>query len=124
VISVEIDSKEAQAALQQMDAAVRAVGALTLDAGSPLPYAFGIETGRHRGGRLARRAGGAHMIERGIAQSGATLENWVAEGIPYGPAGVNGAIRRWGRLVARPAIQGFTPVLTGALRASITVVPR
>ena len=59
MISVEIDSKAAQAALLEMDAAVRAVGALTLDAGSPLPYAFGIETGRKRSGALARRKGGA-----------------------------------------------------------------
>jgi hypothetical protein len=124
MISVEIDSKEAQAALLEMDAAVRAVGAMTLDAGSALPYAFGIETGRKRSGALARRKGGAFMFERGIAQAGPTLETWVADGIPYGPQGVNNAIRRWGRIVARPAIQGFTPVLTGALRQSITVVPR
>ncbi len=64
------------------------------------------------------------MIERGIAQAGPTLETWVADGIPYGVQGVNNAIRRWGRIVARPAIQALTPVLTGALRQSITVVPR
>lgn len=121
---VELDSKEAQRAIAQMEAAVRAVGALQLDAGSDLPYAFGIETGRRRDGRLARRAGGAHMVERGIAQAGPTLEVWVADGVPYGVQGVNNAVRRWGRMVARPAIQGFTPVLTGALRRSITVVPR
>lgn len=121
---VEVDSKEAQRAIAEMEAARRAVGALGLDAGSDLPYAFGIETGRRRDGRLARRAGGAHMVERGIAQAGPTLETWVAEGIPYGPGGVNNAVKRWGRLVARPAIQSLTPVRTDALRASITVVPR
>jgi hypothetical protein len=124
VIHVEIDSQEAQAALREMDAAARAVGAMTLDAGSDLPYAFGIETGRKRSGALARRKGGAHMIEQGIARSGPQLEAWVADGIPYGVQGVNNAIRRWGRLVARPAIQALTPVLVGTLRTSITVVPR
>jgi hypothetical protein len=121
---VDIDSKEAEAAIREMDAAVRAVGALGLDAGSNLPYAFGIETGRRRDGRLARRKGGAHMVERGIAQAGPQLESMVADGIPYGVQGVNNAVRRWGRLVARPAIQALTPVVTGALRDSITVVPR
>lgn len=124
MITVELDSEAAEAALRDMEAACRAVGAMTLDAGSDLPYAFGIETGRHRGGRLARRAGGAHMIERGIERAGPTLETWVADGIPYGPQGVNNAVRRWGRLVAQPAIRALTPVVTGALRASITVVPR
>ena len=40
------------------DAAATAGGA-RLSVTSDLPYAYGIETGRHRGGTLARRAGGA-----------------------------------------------------------------
>ena len=123
MIHVELDSEAAEAALRDMEAGCRAVGALTLDAGSDLPYAFGIETGRHRGGRLARRAGGAHMIQQGVEQMGPTLESWVAEGIAYGPQGVNNAVRRI-RYPMRAAIQALTPVVTGALRASITVVPR
>lgn len=121
---VEIESEAAERALADMDAACRAVGALRLDAGSDLPYAFGIETGRHPSGRLARRAGGAHMVERGIERAGPQLERMVADGIPYGVQGVNNAIARWARIVARPAIQALTPVQTGALRRSITVSPR
>lgn len=124
MFKVTLDSTEAERAIAEMEAAVRAVDALRLDIGSTLPYAFGIETGRRRDGRLARRAGGARMVERGIAQAGPTLEAWVAEGIPYGPQGVNNAVRRWGRLVALPAVRSFTPVVSGALRRSMTAIPR
>lgn len=124
MIHVTVESAEAQAAVARIADASRAVGAMRLEAGSGLVYAFGIETGFKRSGALARRAGGAFMFERGIAQAGPRLGVWVADGIPYGVQGVNAAIRRWGSLVARPAIRGFTPVLTGALRESVRVVPR
>ena len=38
----------------------------SIDRTSPWQYAFGIETGRRPKGRLARRAGGAEMLQTGI----------------------------------------------------------
>jgi hypothetical protein len=35
---------------------------------SSLPYAFGIHEGRHRGGKLARRAGGSFYIRRAVEE--------------------------------------------------------
>lgn len=113
--------KEAQAALARLDAGCRAVGAMRLAATNDRVYAFGIETGRKRSGALARRAGGARMYERGLADAGPQLERMVADGLPYGAGGVNNAVRRWGRSVAEPSIRQYTPVLTGALRNAVRV---
>lgn len=116
-----VGAKEARAALDRLDAGCRAVGALRLAATNALPYAYGIETGRHRSGGLARRAGGAHMYEQGLAAAGPQLERMVADGLPYGAGGVNNAVARWGRSVAEPSIRRYTPVVTGALRNAVRV---
>jgi hypothetical protein len=121
VIRVELDDKEARAALDRLDAGCRAVGAIRLAATNDRAYAYGIETGRHAGGRLARRAGGARMYERGLADAGPQLEAMVADGVPYGAGGVNAATARWGRSVAEPSIRKYTPVRSGALRGAVRV---
>lgn len=121
MIRIEADTSVVQRYFEQLDAAAHAVGATRLQFSSSLPYVYGIETGRRRSGRLARRAGGAWMFQRGLARSQDQLASMVADGLPYGPGGINAAVQRWGRNVALPAIRSYTPVRTGALRASVRV---
>lgn len=94
-----------------------ASGRVTID--SPLPYAYGIETGRHRGGRLARRAGGAWMLRRGLAAAMPSVREIARGSDPTDPVWATLLVRLGGR--ARDRARGYTPVVTGALRASLRV---
>lgn len=52
--------------------------------GSPLQYAYGIETGRHRGGRLARRAGGVFYLTRATEHVIPTVRSRMATAVKDG----------------------------------------
>lgn len=118
----------ADAAQQSLARAARgaasASGAAYL-VGSGLVYAYGIETGRHRRGGLARRAGGARMLTRAVAAVRAA-----------GSAGLVGLVRtaaaRGVELDGRAIVHAValkilgltmppTPVRTGTLRRSFHV---
>lgn len=87
------------------------------------PYAFGIETGRHPRGRLARAAGGAFMFKKGIAETATQVPGIMGPAIIKGPAAVGGA-RRKIQNEGQKNIQKYTPVRSGALRDSIQAVSR
>lgn len=57
-------ANEVRQRLVALSAGCAAVGNARILIQSRVPYAFGIETGFFRNGRLARRAGGARMLER------------------------------------------------------------
>ena len=90
--------------------------------GSNLPYAYGIEEGRHRkSGKLARRAGGAKYLARAIATMQASADADISEGLTrvrYPGPWVIKRLTRWARRVARL----YAPVQTGALRRSIRAI--
>lgn len=88
---------------------------------SRLPYASFIETGRSS--RQVRRAGPARMFAKGIADTAREVPAIMGEAIPKGPAAVGGAKRRIQNLGV-VNIQKYTPVKTGALRASVEAVSR
>lgn len=91
--------------------------------GSVLPYAYGIETGRHRGGRRARAAGGAYMFREGIAETKQHARAQLVQAIKSGPgaiAAAKGRIRTFGI----QAIRKRTPVRSGRLRASVSELNR
>jgi len=90
---------------------------------SLLPYAYGIETGRHRGGRLARRAGGAYMFRRGIDEVKAQAPAILGPAILKGPASVGQAKRKL-RDLGIERIRSYTPVRSGRLRTSVQVLER
>jgi hypothetical protein len=50
----------------------------TLDAGSPNLYAGGIEFGTTKQGRIARKAGGAHFLNRSIDSQSQGIINGIA----------------------------------------------
>lgn len=110
-----------RAIAQLRDGAGRFTGRM-LAIGSALPYAYGIETGRHRDGRLARRAGGAHYLAAGLATARTSAGTEITAALPKGAGAVNLAMGRLGRRAQQRA-QGVVPVRTGALRNSIRVVP-
>lgn len=98
-------------------AAVRTNGPI-VSLSSPLPYAFGIETGRHRGGGLARAAGGAYMFRDGIKAVQARVGPSLATAILQGPGAVDAAKRSL-NAQAIEEVRKRTPVRSGALRASV-----
>lgn len=85
---------------------------------SDRPYAYGIETGRHRSGRLARRAGGAFMFRDGIAAVRPRVPAALGKALLQGSAAVDAAKRQL-NADAVAEVQRRTPVRTGRLRASV-----
>jgi len=103
-----------------MQAAMREVDHLRLVAGSALDYAYGIETGRTRRGRVARRLGGAFMVARGLEETQLMIPGLIVRMLEQGSGAgkdTTDAIRR--TLLGH--IQARTPVRTGRLRDSFVV---
>lgn len=91
--------------------------------GSRLPYAYGIETGRHRGGRKARAAGGAKMFEKGVAEATEYARQILPSAIVKGPTFI-GAAKRKIRDKGIERIRAYTPVRSGNLRDSVSELNR
>lgn len=119
--SVRIESRAALRALGDLAAGCRAAGGARTGVGSDLPYAFGIETGYRRSGRLARRAGGAWMLRDAKAAMLPQIEPVLAAALPHGAAATDGAFRRLGGLLVA-LVQAGTPVVSGRLRDSMRVL--
>jgi hypothetical protein len=97
--------------------AVRAQGPI-ISLSSSAPYAYGIETGRHRGGRLARRAGGAFMFRDGINAMRPRVGPVLGSAILKGPGAVISAKRQL-QQQAIEEVRKRAPVRSGRLRASV-----
>jgi hypothetical protein len=94
------------------------LGAARLSIGSGLPYAYGIETGRHPRGKLARRAGGAYYLRGAGREVGPTIPGRIAGSFRRGPGAVRSEIDRIGKdLVA--AAKRRAPRVSGDLGDSI-----
>jgi hypothetical protein len=116
--------EQVRAALQRLTQGTQAMRDTRVLVGSPLKYAFGIETGRHRGGGLARRAGGAFYLRGAVQSVMATAGASLAPALLEGAQATVRALTRLGYDVQREA-QMEVPVRTGTLRRSIhTVVGR
>lgn len=110
-------------AVRAIGEAGRAVNGPLAAFGSRLPYTFGIETGRHRGGRLARRAGGAFMFRQGAADAQQLARQILPAAIVRGPAAVGQAKRKL-RDYGIERIRKYTPVRSGRLRNSVSELNR
>lgn len=91
--------------------------------GSSLPYAFGIETGHHRGGSLARRAGGAYYIRDATAAGIAYLETALPAFFAHPQPGGAGRILSAFYGVLETTARARVPVVSGRLQRSIRVQP-
>lgn len=111
----------ARTILALLDAGARALEATTVVAGSPEAYAPGIETGRTRAGRVARRAGGAFMLAGGVQTVLPTIGPALLEALPQGADPTRRAMLGRGVAIAEAA-RPRTPVKTGNLRASFVAV--
>lgn len=100
----------------------RAVNGPLATFGSRLPYAMVINTGM-RYGRPWRKAGPALFFEKGIADTVPMVGPLLTVSIPLGNASVGQAKRKI-RDAGIAAIQRYTPVRSGALRASISELSR
>jgi hypothetical protein len=108
-------------AVRTLGEAGKAVNGPIATFGSRLPYASYIETGRSS--RAVRRAGPALMFARGIQQTLPQVPAIMLPAIPKGNAAI-GQAKRKVRDTGIANIQALTPVLTGALRASVQEMTR
>lgn len=112
---------EAEAALRQLHAGIDALDGLTVRVGTAVVYAWGIEFGRRRDGRLARRAGGAFMLTRALQQVKPEITPVLAKALPAGAAATERALLGIG-FRAEALAKAATPVQTGNLRRSLHTV--
>lgn len=114
-----------RAALQLIEAihqGARVAGQFRARIGSNLVYAYGIEFGRHRGGKLARRAGGLLYLTRAVQEVRRTLPAALARALLGGTAEVRQTLRAQAYRVEARAKTYETAVRTGTLRRSIHTV--
>jgi hypothetical protein len=85
---------------------------------SALPYAYGIEFGRHRFGKLARKAGGAFYMAAARNRIKQEAAGELRSAAAYGPGAVALA---WASLGPNGLIaaRAMVPVVSGALRDSM-----
>jgi hypothetical protein len=109
--------------------AVRAIGEAGKSVNGPLAvwgsrsaYARFIETGRSAKPQV-RRAGPARMFEQGVADAQQLARQILPGAIVRGPAAVGAAKRRI-RDYGLDRIRKYTPVRSGALRASVSELNR
>jgi hypothetical protein len=107
--------------MQTIAAAGKAATGPFVDVRSTVPYAFGIETGRRRSGRLARAAGGAYMFRKGLAEVRPLIKATIGPALLQGSMQVGAAKGRLQQAAVR-AIRKHTPVVSGRLRGSVDVV--
>lgn len=121
----------AQRVLEHLRDGGRAVSDARVRVGSPLQYAPGIETGRTRGGRVARAAGGLHFLERGLDHAAKRFDKGdFAQALEHGAAATVRAIVAFGHDVEAAAKQLLSPFpysprtkrRTGSLRRSVITV--
>jgi hypothetical protein len=97
--------EDAEKQMQRIERGTKAMGRYTGEVGSKLPYAYGIEYGRHRkSGKLARRVGGALYITQAVNMVLSNADADLAEGLNKVTAPGPWVIRRlalWARRLAR-----------------------
>lgn len=119
-----LGAREARTYLRRLQGGVRAAGGVLVRVGSDLPYAWGITFGRHRGGRLARRAGGTMALPGALASVQPAIGPAVAAALPDGRDEVLRVLLGFGEKVKRLAKEREA-VRSGSLRRSYhTVVGR
>jgi len=96
---------DAKKQMDRIERGTKTMGRYVGEVGSKLPYAYGIEYGRHRkSGKLARRAGGAQYITRAVDTVVNGMDADISEGLNKVTAPGAWVIRRlalWARRLAR-----------------------
>jgi hypothetical protein len=117
-----VGARESAGLLRQFAAASRNADKAPVKVGSPLNYAYGIETGfTKKSHRLARKAGGAFMLTQALQHERPDIPKAVAKGLEDGPQGVLKALIRKGFDVERGA-KAIVPVVSHTLQRSIQTI--
>jgi hypothetical protein len=117
LVAIRVDSDKALRYLIQLRQTAERWGRSRTTIQSELVYAYGIETGRHRRGTLARRAGGAYMLRQGLDETKDRIGPLISDSFERGPSAVPLAEANIGRMVVA-AVRRYTPVRSGRLRDS------
>jgi hypothetical protein len=117
LIAIRVDSDKPVRYLIQLRQTAERWGRSRTTVQSALVYAYGIETGRHRRGSLARRAGGAYMLRKGLDETKGRIRPLIRDSFERGPSAVPLAEANIGRMVVA-AVRRYTPVVSGRLRDS------
>lgn len=100
-----------------MGGAIRAISGYRVRAISRSPYAYGIRTGHHRGGRLARAAGGTYAIDHARDQVVPTLVMLMSNALLKGPAASQAVIDAGAQRIV-DIVQSTEAMISGDLRRS------
>jgi hypothetical protein len=86
--------------------------------GTPLVYGYGIDQGRHRGGRLARRAGPTHFLTGPFQEAQGKIKQDIAATLQANPGDLPNTLMRGGFDIQKQA-QTRVPKVTRALQRSV-----
>lgn len=97
--------EDTQKQLERIERGTKAMDRYRAEVGSKLPYAWGMEFGRHRvSGKLARRSGGTLYITRAVQTVLSDADRDISEGLTKVTAPGAWVLRRlglWSRRLAR-----------------------
>ncbi len=88
-----LNLEEAKARLAELAASARTAQQMVAKVGSPLKYAYGIEFGRHRSGKLARRAGPSNALTDAFKQAQPHIRSMLPAAVKKGPQATASALR-------------------------------
>jgi hypothetical protein len=126
-----IGTAEAQSVLRKLQDAARSLPGVKIQVGSPLKYAYGIETGRTRDGAVARAAGGLWFLKRGLDRASAQFDHdGFGEALKDGPGATLKFLIAYGHDIEREAKDLLSPFPysprtryhTGGLRRSLQTI--
>lgn len=123
--------KEVQSVLQKLQEGAKSLPGVKIQVGSSTNYSYGIETGRTRGGAIARAAGGLNFLKRGLERASADFDqHGFGEALKDGPGATLKFLIAFGHDVEREAKALLSPFPysprtryhTGGLRRSLQTV--
>jgi len=109
--------KEAQRYLHKLENTAESADGKSVVVGSSVAYSYGIETGRHRSGRRARRAGGVFYLSRALAQVEPKIPQRISQALKAGKPAIDALLASGYDVEARA--KALVVVVTGTLRRSI-----
>lgn len=113
---------ELQALIGRLREAVTGLDGQSIAVATEIVYAYGIETGRYRSGRLARAVGGSFALTNAFAAHVSEVGPALAIALPLGIDATRQALTKVATDVQAGAAVG-SPRLSGTLAAGFTVVP-
>lgn len=115
-----VGADEAKRYLRLLQESASSADKAEVRVGSPLGYAYGIETGTHRSGKRARAAGGVFFLARAYAAEKGQIKKRLSKAIKAGHP-VLDELKKIGLDVERRAKE-LVVVVTGTLRRSLQTI--